>query len=268
MTEVFNVRVPIGTGGTGPPGPVIATSTGTLVYAFDGDTYTVRLDDPLTWSNPVVRYFKVSAPEIDGPDRALALASKAANESLTLGKTLQVQSFGIDKFGRILAKVRDPSVFDIGLELVALSLAWVVPNNARRPFFDRDRPEPPYFNKPGIGSEVFDGDTIRVDLNAPIVYSAPTVRLFGVDCAEIPGVFADIGNRALDFIDEFAVGQAVSCDFYGVGKFGRPIADIEVDGLGDLATALLTANLAQTFPPAFGSALLPGDDFRGLILLS
>lgn len=265
MTDVFDVRVPVGGPGGTPPGPVINTTTGTVRIAIDGDTMQIEMDNPLIWTEPVVRFLGANAPELDGPDPAAAQAAVDFLVTTALGKTVVMNGFGLDKFGRILAKIRRGGIQDLGQRMIEDNLASIAPLAVSKPTYDTQFVNEPFVRVSGTMSSVIDGDTVKILLNNPLTYTNPTVRLSGIDCAELQGPFRGFAAQALNFVVDSAVDLPCTVKSFGVGKFGRVIADVIVDGLGSLSDALVAEDLASIFPNPPAVNPLAGDGSKVLI---
>lgn len=248
MPDVFDVRVIIGGPGGIPPGPLLFETSGVLSEAIDGDTIRVDLDSPMPWETPVIRFMTMDAPELDGPTPEAALEAKEFVENLALDRQVTVRAGGEDKFGRMLARVQRASVIDIGAREVELGLAGTQPDNIRAPSYDTTSDDFPLLTAGGFLREVIDGDTVRVDLQANVRYTRPRIRLVGLQCSELNGFDRGLAAEALQFVIDFALGEDVIVKAYGVEKFGRVIANVEVDGLGDLSEEIRAAGLGVIFP--------------------
>mmetsp|Transcript_28311 Transcript_28311/g.42815 ORF Transcript_28311/g.42815 Transcript_28311/m.42815 type:complete len:215 (+) Transcript_28311:164-808(+) len=75
-----------------------------------------------------VRLFGIDCPELqkrssDPPSQLFAKEAKDLTSRLTLGKTVELELLGRDKYGRALSKVQTPIGQDVSLELTSRGLA-------------------------------------------------------------------------------------------------------------------------------------------------
>ena len=84
---------------------------------------------------------------------------------------------------------------------------------------------------------VIDGDTFEVETEKGVM----TVRLWGVDCPEMDQPW---GPEAGAWVVETTAQLAVTVRVRGDDQWGRLVAEIEIEGVGDLGNGLITAGLA------------------------
>lgn len=95
---------------------------------------------------------------------------------------------------------------------------------------------------------VIDGDTIRVRLDFPLTWSRPVVRLHGIDCPELAGPYRALAARSAAWVAAHAHGKRCVMKARGTDRYGRVVANVEVEGLGDLSEAILREGLGVKFP--------------------
>lgn len=100
---------------------------------------------------------------------------------------------------------------------------------------------------------VIDGDTLVVLFEPyPDVLLRTTIRLEGVNTPESrrgPGITpceVEAGLRAKAFTRDFAAAGRITIRVHKQEKYGRTLADVEVDG-ADLKAALIKAGLGRTY---------------------
>ncbi len=115
------------------PCPAVAWQ-GKILDVHDGDTVTVAPGGDVT--TPVaIRLYGIDAPELDQPggDEARAWLSK----QLATGATVEVISYGVDRYGRALALLQRGKAGKrrtLNGDLVAAGHAWVEPRYCRAKF--------------------------------------------------------------------------------------------------------------------------------------
>lgn len=96
---------------------------GTVVAITDGDSLRVLVDG----DEVVVRLVDVDAPELGQP---FGKRAKKSLSDLVFGKRVEVQSVGRDRYGRVLATVRQKGT-DINLSQVERGMAWAYRTNRK-----------------------------------------------------------------------------------------------------------------------------------------
>lgn len=130
------------------------TFTGKVVGVTDGDTITVLRDNTQTR----VRLHGIDAPE-SGQD--FGEKAKQYTSSRCFGKTVTIIQTDVDRYGRIVARVKLPDGIDLSHELVADGFAWwytqYAPNDnilrssqnraqtAQRGLWSQKNPTPPWY---------------------------------------------------------------------------------------------------------------------------
>jgi len=98
---------------------------GTVVHVHDGDTMTLDLD--LGWYityRQSIRVMHINAPEVIGASKVAGLKSRdRVRELLPPGTVVEIDSVGLDKYGRSLAVVTLPQGGDLGSLLLSEGLA-------------------------------------------------------------------------------------------------------------------------------------------------
>lgn len=98
-----------------------------VVGISDGDTLTARCDTPQGEQN-----LKVRLAEIDAPEKAQPWGARSRQNlaQLCFGRTAQVRTQAVDRYGRSVARVRCEGL-DANAEQVRAGLAWVFDRYAR-----------------------------------------------------------------------------------------------------------------------------------------
>jgi len=114
--------------------------TGKVVHVADGDTFTLLVEG----ERQRIRMASIDAPEITkGPDRPgqpMAQVSRRTLSDLIAGRTLTLQCFEKDRYGRNICDVPLPDGPTANRQMVAKGMAWV--NMEGRGKFMRDRALP------------------------------------------------------------------------------------------------------------------------------
>ncbi len=105
---------------------------------------------------------------------------------------------------------------------------------------------------PGTVETVVDGDTVRIRLDFPLTWSRPVVRLHGVDCHELDGPYRAIAAKAAAFVREKTNGKRCVLKARGTDRYGRVLANVEVEGIGDLSEAIIREGLGWAVPVKIG----------------
>lgn len=105
----------------------------------------------------------------------------------------------------------------------------------------------------GRGIEAYDGDTIRLaqllNINGQIKIYEFSVRINGIDCPELRTkntVEKRCSLIAKQFAHDFVHDKRVVLSNIGVDKYGRVLADVNVDGV-DLATEMVNRRYAVSY---------------------
>jgi len=105
----------------------------------------------------------------------------------------------------------------------------------------------------GRGIEAYDGDTVRIaqllNINGQIRIYEFSVRINGIDCPEIRtknAVEKRCSLIAKQFAHDFIHDKRVVLSNIGVDKYGRVLADVNVDGV-DLATEMVNRRYAVSY---------------------
>jgi len=114
-----------------------------------------------------------------------------------------------------------------------------------------DAPEAPAYIYRAVVRSIYDGDTLRldIDLGFSIWMRNETIRLLDIDTPEIRGDERADGLTAKAFVEAFCPpGSQVLIRTHKdrTGKYGRYLAEIWLDGLS-LGDALLEADLAVPY---------------------
>lgn len=98
-----------------------------VIGISDGDTLTARCDTPQGLQN-----LKVRLAEIDAPEKAQPWGTRSRQHlaQLCFGRTAQVRTQAVDRYGRSVARVRCEGL-DANAEQVRAGLAWVFDRYAR-----------------------------------------------------------------------------------------------------------------------------------------
>ena len=99
------------------PGAVPPKWHGRVQWWYDGDTLLVR-DGAL---RHVVRLFGCDAPEVG--QQGFALAREFLRGRTDKGNC-EVTPICLDRYGRVVARLRSPGNLDVSLELIAAGMAW------------------------------------------------------------------------------------------------------------------------------------------------
>ena len=112
--------------------------------------------------------------------------------------------------------------------------------------------EPAYTYRASVRS-IYDGDTIRVDLDLGFgtwIHNQP-LRLFGIDTPEVRGPEREAGLLAKEWLQErIPPGTRVTVETFKdrTGKYGRYLAVIWHDGI-NLNDSLVEEGLAEPYAP-------------------
>jgi micrococcal nuclease len=105
----------------------------------------------------------------------------------------------------------------------------------------------------GRGISAYDGDTIKIaqllNLNGEIKIYEFTVRIKGIDCPEIRTknhVEKQCSLLAKQFVHDSIYNKRIELSNIGVDKYGRVLADVEVDGM-NLAQELIRRRFAVSY---------------------
>lgn len=105
----------------------------------------------------------------------------------------------------------------------------------------------------GRGISAYDGDTIKIaqllNLNGEIKIYEFTVRIKGIDCPEIRTknhVEKQCSIEVRDFVHNLIYNKRIELSNVGVDKYGRVLADIEVDGI-NVAQELMGKRFAVAY---------------------
>jgi endonuclease YncB( thermonuclease family) len=96
--------------------------------------------------------------------------------------------------------------------------------------------------------DVYDGDGVYeafVDMGLNI-FSFQKIRLAGVDTPELKGYHKEAGRVVRDYVRSLILNQVVIIKTTKKGKYGRWLADVEVNGI-DLAQVLIDNRLAKKY---------------------
>ncbi len=106
--------------------------------------------------------------------------------------------------------------------------------------------------------KVYDGDTVTIGAKYDGGWKRFSVRIYGIDCAEIRGGTAETkeqAQKAKKFVADKVLGKVVDIDVLNnklvdgkklVEKYGRLLARISIDG-EDLSEALCSTGLARQY---------------------
>lgn len=114
-----------------------------------------------------------------------------------------------------------------------------------------EAPEAPAYVYRAVVRSIYDGDTMRVDVDLGFGTwrMDQILRLAGIDTPEVRGIERDDGLRARAFVeDRIPPGSVVLIRTYRdrTGKYGRYIAEVWRDGIS-LGDELLRAGLAVPY---------------------
>lgn len=97
-------------------------------------------------------------------------------------------------------------------------------------------------------TNVVDGDTIDVEIDLGFqISTVQRLRLMGIDTPEIRGPEKKEGLKVKQYVKDLIEGKEILIETHKVGKFGRYVVDIWVDGLN--LTRHLLENKMGTVPP-------------------
>lgn len=112
--------------------------------------------------------------------------------------------------------------------------------------------EPKLYFYHGIVTNIYDGDTIRVniDLGFNTWMFDRKLRLYGIDTPEIRGEERELGLQAKQFVNErIPVGTSIQIltEKDSTGKYGRYLATVFYDGGKNLNEELLLSGNATLY---------------------
>ncbi|MEK6856312.1 MAG: thermonuclease family protein [Nanoarchaeota archaeon] len=127
--------------------------TVTVSRVIDGDTLV--LDDKRT-----IRLININSPEKDSP-----LSEQATNVLSTLtDKTIQIESLGLEKYGRTLARIYTPEYINLELVQKGLASKFLVNNDELKAFYRAE--EKAIESQLGIWHDSLYSNCIKTKVNA------------------------------------------------------------------------------------------------------
>ena len=96
-----------------------------VISCHDGDTVRIRHNEKVER----IRLSGIDAPEIDQP---FGIQSRNYLENIVLGRTVEIEETGKDKYGRTVAEIFTADRRDVNHLLVRQGLAWWYPAYARK----------------------------------------------------------------------------------------------------------------------------------------
>lgn len=94
---------------------------------------------------------------------------------------------------------------------------------------------------------VIDGDTfdMQIDLGFRIT-TYQRLRLYGIDTPEVRGKEKEEGLKVKEYVKNLIEGKEVIVETYKIGKYGRYIVSVYIDGI-DLTEHLLSKSMGKEY---------------------